>query len=279
MPSMADYAPLLVRWGVALGCLALVHQLSVHFESSEAARTGPLAQFVLFVSVVTTVFFLRKQQRELAEPTRDAGWDGCPPERAAEAQIKYELTVHGGFLPTTCLERLPPAFEAWEALADALPKLNRAGALCAAVDALPVLDAASLVSRAEQRRACWLLAALAHSYMNGWNVCWRLLDEDDTLDVAGAPTQPPAGAGGLRRLPSQLARPWFEVSGALGMPPVLTAAAGDLWNWRTTAATDADAVGMATLPAAGLAAAGLSLLERLDVVSSMTGSDTEQGFY
>eukprot|EP01052_Picozoa_sp_SAG31_P013815 SAG31_NODE_841_length_11595_cov_3.739388_9_plen_384_part_00 len=146
----------------------------------------------------------------------------------ATMRQRYALSATGGFLPDECLVRLPAAYEPWEALVDQLPELNKQGALEPRVEALPVLEtAAGLTTPEELRRASWVLAALAHSYVNGRNVPWAALGGDDE---PSAPRALPEGE--LRRLPAGLAVPWFEVCGRLGMPPVFTAATADLWNWR-----------------------------------------------
>ncbi|KAJ1477396.1 hypothetical protein T484DRAFT_1906393 [Baffinella frigidus] len=62
----------------------------------------------------------------------------------------YGIDESSGFAPPQCLARLPPAFSAWEDIAAELPALNRSGALRAAVDGMPLLDASNLRGVAEQ---------------------------------------------------------------------------------------------------------------------------------
>ncbi|CAJ1428051.1 unnamed protein product [Effrenium voratum] len=75
------------------------------------------------------------------------------------------------------------------------------------------------------RRAYVLLGSLAHSYVHRQAVPWHKLD-DPTSGEDGRVPQHKA------RLPRQVSEPWLQVCQQLGMPPVLTAAGTDLWNWR-----------------------------------------------
>ena len=134
---------------------------------------------------------------------------------------RYGLCARFGFMPASCAEALPAGFEAWDALAVALPSLNRTGTLRAAVDALPLLRPDALLTEAEARRAYVLLSCAAHSYINGCEVPWER--------VAGG-TAPPSGAAPTTRLPRQLAVPWRIVCARLGVPTVLIATGTDLWN-------------------------------------------------
>ncbi|CAJ1326986.1 unnamed protein product [Effrenium voratum] len=138
--------------------------------------------------------------------------------------MRYGLTKEGGFLPAACLDRLPKEFDAWEAVASELPRLNRSGRLAARLEALPQLDVANLKPE-ELRRAYVLLGSLAHSYVHRQAVPWHKLD-DPTSGEDGRVPQHKA------RLPRQVSEPWLQVCQQLGMPPVLTAAGTDLWNWR-----------------------------------------------
>ena len=194
---------------------------------------------------------------------------------------RYDLAQ--GFLPSSCLDRLPPQFDAWENIVSDLARLNRTSTLRDAVDAMADEVSArdvSAASPAELRRMYLILGMLAHSYAHGGEVPWRLLrgdrgDESRAHDQAAAgdglsgldrvaaaaaaagttePTGPPA-------LPPQLARPWFWVCRALQMPPVLTAGATDLWNWRLRDAS----VRMT--------------FDNLELTSTLTGTATEANFH
>ena len=174
------------------------------------------------------------------------------------AQVASVCSQYGlsrqGFLPARCLERLPKEFEDWEVLADQLPELNRSGRLAEAVESLPQLDAKCLdalegAPKEVLQRAFLLLGALAHSYVHRHAVPWHRLGG---CRVEADPS---------KCLPSQVAEPWLQVCAQLRMPPVLTAAATDLWNWRLE-----DASGGFTLD---------NLAQRI----SLTGTNTERAFH
>lgn len=114
-----------------------------------------------------------------------------------------------GFLPLVDpLVRLPAAFDAWEEVGRALPKLNLSNYLRTTVDALPPFPVAELSTTRELERAMTLLSFLANSYVF-------------------APDQPVA-----RQLPVNLARGWVAIAKQLGRPPMLTYASHALYNWR-----------------------------------------------
>ncbi len=158
-------------------------------------------------------------------------------------------------------------------MADALPELNRGGRLVAAVDALPVCSAESLRSEPQLRRAYIVLCQLLHSYVHHPNVPW------ERLDPQGPPPPPPSTShdSGVRRVPRQLAVPLLQVCARLGLPPVLTAAV-DLWNWRRRRPGDWGEEEDGDR-GQGVQAAGALRLDDLEIVSTMTGTDTEKYFH
>lgn len=204
------------RW-LATGLLLLL----VHFVSSTLRGGGEGAKLVgrcvVFVSATVTMCFLQWARRQEQV--------GMSPKEARSQREKYQLSERG-FLPAGCLDRLPARWDAWEAVIDELPQLNRSRRLKCAVDALPLIAAEGLESLPELRRASWVLGALACSYLNGDFVPWEKIEdaEAEPVDVTGAP--------GDRVLPACVAVPWLHVCGKLGLPPVLTASAVDLWNWQ-----------------------------------------------
>ncbi|CAE7309054.1 Ido1 [Symbiodinium natans] len=172
--------------------------------------------------------------------------------------LRYGLSPRG-FLPSFCLERLPDEFQRWEDLADRLVELNRNGGLKQAVDTLPHIDPQCLEGAGKEvlQRAFLLLGAFAHSYIHGSAVPWyQLKQSGDHVERDG-----PGPSGSAPTLPSQLAEPWLQVCAQLGMPPVLTAAATDLWNWRLRDSS------------------GPFVLENLDQRVSLTGTSTERAFH
>ena len=114
-----------------------------------------------------------------------------------------------GFLPLEDpLLRLPPAFDAWETVAQALPKLTLSNYLRSTVDALPPFPVDQLQTTRELERAMTLLSFMGNSYVF-------------------APDQPVA-----TQLPVNLAQGWVAVANQLGRPPMLTYASHALYNWR-----------------------------------------------
>ena len=108
------------------------------------------------------------------------------------------------------LERLPYArYHLWEDLGDDLPKLlgARLGQAREPLKQLPALATDKLVTDAELRRAHLLLCLFAHAYVWGG---------PEPLDV----------------IPEGIAKPLWEVSKRLDMPPVLGHPSIVLYNWR-----------------------------------------------
>ncbi|KAF9332438.1 hypothetical protein BG006_004698 [Podila minutissima] len=126
----------------------------------------------------------------------------------------YDVSPKTGFVPTHGpLARLPQDyFEPWEQILDQLNPLLDSKQLRGHVDKLPLLDVSRLESRRERQRAYSLLSILAHSYVWGQG-----------LDVA-------------QSIPEPLAVPWQTISDILDIPPVLTYASSNLWNWKGGAA-------------------------------------------
>lgn len=113
-----------------------------------------------------------------------------------------------GFLPAEDpLERLPPAFDAWEELAAKLPKLLVADRVATALAKLPPFAMDRLQGEREFERAMVILSFLGHAFVLG-----------------GEEPRP--------RIPARLAVPWYEVAKRLGRPPVLSYASYALHNWR-----------------------------------------------
>jgi len=197
-----------------------------------------------------------------------------------------------GFLPVACVARLPTdgAFEALERLADNLPTRNRSGTLRAAVDGLDAAASSRRISAddvaslnvPQLRRAYVLCAMLTHAYVHAAGPRWAVLsgaDGDAADDAAAAKpaagygecaaagpaadSESPAAEGGapLPSVPAALARPLVLVCARIGLPPVLTAAGSDLWNWRLL--DESQPFG----------------LDNLTTITSMTGTATEAGFH
>lgn len=123
----------------------------------------------------------------------------------------YDVDLDRGFLPKDDpLQRLPYArYHIWEDLADDLPKLlgARLGQAREPLRQLPVLGTDKLTTYAELRRAHLLLCLFAHAYVWGGNT------HNDEI-------------------PEGVAKPLWDVSERLGIPPVLGHPSIVLYNWR-----------------------------------------------
>lgn len=130
------------------------------------------------------------------------------PHNAALFLTRHTVDPVRGFLPVEDpVQRLPPAFTAWEELTAELPKLLCAGHVRRVIRDLPLLDATQLEGAAEHDRAMLLLSYLGHAYVFG---------EENPRDT----------------VPEPIARPWHQVATVLDRPPVLSYASHALANWR-----------------------------------------------
>ncbi|KAF9977612.1 hypothetical protein BGZ73_005466 [Actinomortierella ambigua] len=161
-------------------------------------------------------------------------------ERPLPVLEDYELSPRYGFIPDEVpLERLPQAYyQPWENIADRLIELIQSKKLRDEVHQLPLLDIDKLETVREKRRAYQMLGFIAHSYLWG--------DKDK-------PTP--------QSLPAALAMPWTQVAEQLGIPPILTYAATDVWNWTLKDKN------------------GPFELENLKSLFTMTGTSDEDWFY
>jgi indoleamine 2,3-dioxygenase len=121
----------------------------------------------------------------------------------------YEISPEQGFLPQDPLENLPDS-PTLNHLGHELPKLLSARTVRRFIDEnRELLSSIPATWRTEDYRAAMRILSFAgHAYV--WEV----------------PEQPAA------TLPSQLAKPWYEVAQRLGRPPVLSYASYALDNWR-----------------------------------------------
>lgn len=130
-----------------------------------------------------------------------------------DALAKYGVTHERGFLPVgEPLQKLPPAYAAWDELGRELPKLLVAGKVAHALSGLPELDPKDLKDGPEIERAMVILSFTGHALVWGAGV-----------SGGGAPVE---------RIPACLARPWAAIAERLGRPPVLSYASYALHNWR-----------------------------------------------
>eukprot|EP00616_Rhizochromulina_sp_CCMP1243_P002977 CAMPEP_0118971358 /NCGR_PEP_ID=MMETSP1173-20130426/8007_1 /TAXON_ID=1034831 /ORGANISM="Rhizochromulina marina cf, Strain CCMP1243" /LENGTH=512 /DNA_ID=CAMNT_0006920803 /DNA_START=121 /DNA_END=1655 /DNA_ORIENTATION=+ len=181
-----------------------------------------------------------------------------------EAHLKrsYGLSANG-FLPSRPVPLLRGDLCVWEDISRDLPQLLRSNSLRQTIHAMPTLSLGDGAPAPLLRRAYVLLGQLVHAYVH-MDACpteripaeasplgtEAALREDAATDDAGRPVVPP-----------QLAVPFLAASRALGMEPVLTAAATDLWNFHFISEDKGFA------------------LENLTCRSTLTGTDAERFFH
>ncbi len=121
----------------------------------------------------------------------------------------FEISPERGFLPSDPCETLPDC-PTLNHLGHEMPKLLSARRVRQFIDEQPSLLSSipSSWRDDEYRAAMRILSFAGHAYV------W---------ETPGQPTI---------RLPSQLARPWYEIAQTLGRPPVLSYASYALDNWR-----------------------------------------------
>jgi indoleamine 2,3-dioxygenase len=121
---------------------------------------------------------------------------------------EFGLSPNTGFLPEhEPLKKLPAPFDAWERIAQELPKFLMSDNIRTHLEVLPPFPLSELRLEQEWERAMVLLSYLGHAYM--WSA------------------EKPA-----ERLPAVLAIPWHAVATRLGRPPVLSYASYCLHNWK-----------------------------------------------
>ncbi|KAH0592223.1 hypothetical protein MHUMG1_10079 [Metarhizium humberi] len=133
---------------------------------------------------------------------------GTPSNGKPTVDLSKFAVTQNAFLPATS----PPTslsdsyYEPWELIAQHLPALIESNRIRDSVRQLPVLSTDCLVSEAEWRRAYVILAFMAHAYIWG-------------------------GEKPEQILPPQITVPFLRVSSHLEVPPVLTYAGANLWNF------------------------------------------------
>ena len=188
----------------------------------------------------------------------------------------YSLSAEGGFLPEMCVERLEPEeLQVWERLIDILPELNRSGKIKEAIDGMPMCSTGALGNDLELRRAYIILCHLLHSYVHHAKVPWERLDSSSYTPT---PTINTAQDARPIPIPAALAVPLYSVCKRLGLPPVLTAAV-DLWNWRRKLHPGESASGNVREGGGRTGVRERTSPGDLQVLSSMTGSNTEAYFH
>ncbi|KAJ4165500.1 hypothetical protein LMH87_007130 [Akanthomyces muscarius] len=128
-----------------------------------------------------------------------------------------------------------PYYQPWEAVGQNLARLIDDGTIHDAIRQLPILSVDKLVSEAEWRRAYTMLAFMTHAYVWGG-------DKPEEI------------------LPPQISVPFLKVSAHVELPPVLTYAAANLWNFTCQGGDD------------------FSDLDKLRLCFSFTGTESESWF-
>ncbi|KAK7418155.1 hypothetical protein QQX98_004130 [Neonectria punicea] len=157
------------------------------------------------------------------------------PQINPSAELRKFSVSRNAFLPEDSpLKVLPDAYyEPWELVVQHLPSLVESG-IRRAVDQLPILSTGRLQSEPEWRRAYVILAFMTHAYVWG-------------------------GEKPEEILPPQITVPFLQVSKHLELPPVLTYAAANLWNFSC-------------------AGDDFSNLDDLNTLLSFTGTESESWF-
>ncbi len=149
---------------------------------------------------------------------------------------KYDLTKFG-FLPNEPIPKLDNlVFKEWEDLIDKLPELNHNGTTRGEIMKLATFEYPQLKHPWHFKRPYVILSLLTNSYV------W-------------CESPPP------KVLPEKLAVPFVKVSEYLGISPILTHAAVDLYNWELIDESKP------------------FHLDNLKSVNLMTGTDSESWFY
>ncbi|KAI9103011.1 Indoleamine 2,3-dioxygenase [Phlyctochytrium arcticum] len=122
----------------------------------------------------------------------------------------FDIHPIHGFLPADPppLRRLPAYYEPWEVILDDLQAYLVASAIRKAVNKLPLLSTDNLTTLREWQRAYLVLSFVGQAYVWGKN------EEISSF------------------LPVVIARPWYTTAQHLGIKPVITYAAVELYNYR-----------------------------------------------
>ncbi|KAK3813038.1 MAG: Indoleamine 2,3-dioxygenase [Benniella sp.] len=150
----------------------------------------------------------------------------------------YDISDVTGFVPhPQPLASLPlPYYQPWEDIMGQLNALTNSRQLRSRVDQMSLLEVDRLETRPQIQRAYAMLSIMAHTYVWG-----------SGLDIA-------------QSIPESLAVPWQAVADLIDIPPVLTYASNDLWNWKLKDP------------------AGPYVLENLETLWTMTGTYDETWF-
>ncbi|XP_008935825.1 PREDICTED: indoleamine 2,3-dioxygenase 2-like, partial [Merops nubicus] len=153
------------------------------------------------------------------------------------ALSRFQLSEEFGFLLPHPLTELPPPYGPWMEIARDLPRLIASHRLRSQVHQMPQLSTRHLRGREELHLAHLVLSFITMGYL------WQEGEE-----------------GTVKVLPQNLAVPFWEVSQALGLPPILSHADFVLANWRRKNPN------------------GPLEIENLDTIISLPGGESLRGF-
>jgi len=210
-------------------------------------RNGRVALTAIACGATGVMYVIQLQWRQFKK--NGFRWKAAPPLPVGLDRRRFGLS-DSGFVPdeSDLCRQLPDEFRIWEDTAARVPELRTAPVeLRRLVEAWPQLDHQVLFYvdgcrddfAPAVRRAYSVLTMVAHGYV------WC------------DPENPPEA------LPSALAVPLHATATCLGLPPVLTHAAADLWNWRRTSHSGASPGDQ----------------ERYSCINTMTGTRDEEWFY
>uniref|UniRef100_A0A8C3UUL2 I23O2 dioxygenase n=1 Tax=Catharus ustulatus TaxID=91951 RepID=A0A8C3UUL2_CATUS len=154
------------------------------------------------------------------------------------ALSSFQVSEEFGFLLPDPLTELPAPYGPWMDLAHELPQLITSHQLRSRVHQMPQLSTQHLQGREELHLAHLVLSFITMGYV------WQEGEEADAAPV----------------LPRNLAVPYWEVSQALGLPPILSHADFVLANWRRKDPN------------------GPLEIENLDTIITLPGGESLRGF-
>ncbi|NXM71165.1 I23O2 dioxygenase, partial [Serilophus lunatus] len=163
--------------------------------------------------------------------------DGTEEPSLPLALSRFQVSEEFGFLLPDPLTELPAPYGPWMKLAHELPQLIESHRLRSRVHQIPQLSARHLRGREELHLAHLVLSFITMGYV------WQE-GEEGTVQV----------------LPRNLAVPYWEVSKALGLPPILSHADFVLANWRRKDPN------------------GPLEIENLDTIITLPGGESVRGF-
>lgn len=165
----------------------------------------------------------------------------------------YDLSVNG-FVPESNQTSLPDIYQEWEEACCHLPTLIANKTLPQVIDSLPLMSVEELLSQAEKKHAYLILCMMGNGYL------WMHGRDSQLLP---------------KKLPENIAYPWYRIAAALGLKPILTHAAVDLYNVVTNSKlvvsnSNDDGETAVSLP---------SNPDELDCRYTLTGTGDEKWFY